>query len=102
MNTEMKSVSADSQKLLFKLRIPIEEWKRYLTQASVVCSKGRTRRKMRAEFHDFLAIQAQKRGVKCWLKVRFNYIQQKPEWRGIYKCKHLTCPTLYTAVVDEV
>lgn len=96
------SLETDPGKLVCKIKIPIDDWKRFSRHASIINSQGRKRKKLRAEFHNYLAYHAQKKGVKCWLVSNFNYLQSIPLWRGKYTCKYTKCPVSYLAVIQTV
>ena len=96
------SLETDPGKLVCKIKIPIDDWKQFSRHASIINSQGRKRKKLRAEFHNYLAYHAQKNGIKCWLVINFNYLQSIPLWRGKYTCKYTKCPANYLAVIQTV
>ena len=66
------------------------------------------RKKFRSEFDDFLSEKLQQKGLKCWLKCKYNWFREstcskinKEFWRGIFTCVDDNCLNEFEALINE-
>jgi hypothetical protein len=65
------------------------------------------RPKFKSEFDNFLSQKLQLRGIKCWLKCKYNWFlkpnsRDLPYWRGVFVCiNHPECLNRFDATISK-